>query len=224
LAVGNSYVYVDRATYDSAVILYNRYAKIKDPEEYNGINPILALGKYFKQKLNQESAKIFFEALPRPINILGVYLNLIKNEIVDNSLSNLCGILSIITDSITAEDYLTIPEEVRKNVLWSLSIEEEYQTVWEKFFSLATVYGESVPAPWATKAISPEKEKVVETYNAEIDTDGFLVLDDSFFDENEEDELQSIKQTTEVSKPAPTVSTDATKPKDLMSFIRSKKE
>ncbi|WP_138755927.1 hypothetical protein [Paenibacillus sinopodophylli] len=122
------YFYIHRDVYDQALILSERYT---DLTELGTL-----VGGY---DMNHDTVQWFYEHAPKPIHILAPYLTLIDGEI-DKDLELCCGVLHVITSLIQVRHFIEKPLEVRRRVTFSLSIREEYEMAWDRFFMTALPY------------------------------------------------------------------------------------
>lgn len=142
----NGYFYVFQDTYDSCVILHNRYSQ----EEL--------LEKITSSRVNIASYEKLKEALPPPINVLAGFILLIKDEI-DADISELCGALSEIVSYMNLTKFIISPMEVRKSISYSKNILTEYQLTWKKFIQMCIKW-EDIEKLLEPKEIQPEEKQV----------------------------------------------------------------
>ncbi|GKU77578.1 hypothetical protein [Paenibacillus sp. L3-i20] len=128
LSANETYFYIHRDVYDQAVILSDRYESLHELAELVG-----GTGR------NDDTVQWFYEQAPKPIHILAPFLSLIDGEI-EQDLEICCGVLHVITSLIHARHFVQKPQEVRKSVSFSLTIKEEYEMAWDRFFATALPY------------------------------------------------------------------------------------
>lgn len=126
----DKYFYIHRDVYDQAVILADSY---KSVEELASL-----VGGY---EVNMDTVRWFHIHAPRPLNILAPYLLLIDGPI-EPELEICCGVLHVITSLIQVRHFILKPQEVRRSVSFSLSIKEEYEMAWDRFFITALPYNQ----------------------------------------------------------------------------------
>jgi len=123
----NGYYYVHRGLYDQAVILSYMYK-----DDYKLLCEVLT-----GNEGSREDVDLFLKTLPTPINILGCFLLLVEEQLDD--LLDMVGAIHVMSNSISFSKLVTQPAEIRANVVFSLSIKEEYQLPWDRFIK------ESIP-------------------------------------------------------------------------------
>lgn len=121
------YYYVHRGLYDQAVILNDIYK-----ENYKLLCEVIT----GKDEVRSDVAT-FVESLPSPINILGCFLLLVEEPLED--LIDMVGAIHVMSNSVNFRTIITLPIGVRANVVFSLSIKEEYELPWDRFIK------ESIP-------------------------------------------------------------------------------
>lgn len=128
LSKGELYFYIHRDVYDQAVILSDSYQQIEGL-----INEITGT------QVNYATVVWFYENAPKPIHSLAPFLLLVDGEI-EQDMEICCGVLHTITGMINVRNFILKPIEIRKSVTFSLSIKEEYEMAWERFFITAIPY------------------------------------------------------------------------------------
>lgn len=128
LSKDDNYFYVHRDVYDKAVVLSDRY----EPEALLGA---------LDATNNEETIDWLYSELPKPINILSTFLGLIQDGL-EADLEKCCGALHAITSVIDVREFVKQPKELRKSIEFSLSILEEYEMSWERFFLSSISYDE----------------------------------------------------------------------------------
>lgn len=121
LSKSGVFFYIDRTTYDAAVIISNKY-------EFG------ALIEQFPNSDNEDRvnhAEWLHENMPTPINMLAAYV-LLVNEDLEWDLEDCIKALHVITDTISPYRYLSVPKEIRKDVSFSLGILEEAELTTER--------------------------------------------------------------------------------------------
>jgi len=120
LEAGEGYVYIQKGTYDQALIL-----KVK--QGFDSMLTLLDCGD------NNAEAMVFaFENLPEPVNFLAPFLGLVKEEIPAD-METIVGVLHVITTSISPYNFIKKPKEIRKTLEFSGSVLKEYQEPWKAF-------------------------------------------------------------------------------------------
>lgn len=131
----NGYYYIHRALYDQAVIINDIYKDdvpmlIKDITNGNE---------------TREDVETFMETAPSPIRILGPFLLLVKEEL--HEFVDMVGAIHVMSGPINLRGLLKYPYEMRNNPTFSLSIREEYELAWDRFFKTTM--------PFSVDAYSP---------------------------------------------------------------------
>ncbi len=177
------FFYIHRSLYDQAVIINDIYED--EPKK-------LALELIGTEEL-REDAKRFLEEVPQPLNIFGPYLMLIKEPLTE--LEDMIGAIHVMSGPLNLRKMLKVPKEMRNTPTFSLSIREEYQVAWDRFFQTAMPYSMEM---WHPKGISPMNGVQTETIPtgealspeeemANLESALFDCGDD-FFDMDEEEE------------------------------------
>lgn len=126
----DSYVYVDRNTFESAVILNAKYR--------GRMNDLIAL---VGEVRHPEAVKKFYNAMPEPIRILAPFLNTVEStDLASDDLEVLVGCLHVLSRAIDFLSILKLPEEVRRTVTFSDHIKVEYGLSWEQFTNECVPY------------------------------------------------------------------------------------
>lgn len=129
----SGYFYIHRALYDQAVIINDIYGE--NPDQL-----ILALTG---SEESRPDVDYFIENAPAPINILGPFLLLVKSELEE--FVDMVGAIHVMSGPIHLRNMLKVPFEMRNTVpQFSLSIKEEYQLAWDRFFQNALPYSEDM--------------------------------------------------------------------------------
>ena len=126
----DSYVYVDRNTYESAVILNAKYR--------NRMSDLTALIGTVR---HPKAVEKFYAAMPEPIRILAPFLNTVESEDLDtDELEVLVGCMHVLSRATDFLNMLRLPEEVRRTVTFSDHIKVEYELSWEQFTNECVPY------------------------------------------------------------------------------------
>ena len=188
------FFYIHRALYDQAVVINDIYGE--DPS-----NLILALTN---KEESRADVDYFLENAPYPIHILGPFLLLVKEELTD--FVDMIGAIHVMSGPLSLRGMLKIPYELRNmNPSFSLSIKEEYQLAWDRFFQNAMPYTDDmfhmheatpmngVQTTTVEKSVptyeEPEQEETgYEDIGIDAETMAFLMGDDDPFAELDEEE------------------------------------
>jgi hypothetical protein len=122
----DNYFYVHRDVYDKAVVLSDRHK-------------LETLMSTLEVNNNADTMEWFYANAPSPINILAPYIGLVE-EGIEQEIEICCGVLHVITSVIDVRNFIQQPQALRKSVSFSLSVREEYEMTWERFFLTAVKY------------------------------------------------------------------------------------
>ncbi|RED52811.1 hypothetical protein [Cohnella lupini] len=158
LAKEDWYYYIHRDVYDQATILADRFETLQSLVDLVGGNQ----GK-------EETVAWFYGTAPKPLHVLAPYLALIDGE-VERDIELCCGVLHVITAMINVRSFILKPMEIRKSVSFSVSIREEYEMAWERFFSTSVPYEKrDEAAPYPLQAQAQPIQRAFEVPNVVID-------------------------------------------------------
>lgn len=125
----HGYFYVHRLLYDQAVILYDSYS---DDIDYMVSNIIGTTDM-------RDDVAFFLDNVPVPLNIFGPFLLLVKEPLT--KLEDMVGAIHVMSMMINFRAMFLVPEEIRNRApKFSLSIKEEYELAWDRFFQNAIPY------------------------------------------------------------------------------------
>lgn len=164
IAGNDGYYYVHRALYDQAVILHDMYK-----DNISGLVDILKPGAEITESIHR-----FVTEVPAPINVLGAFLILVKEDIT--SLVDMVGAIHVMSGPLDLRKMITVPIEMRQAIQFSLSITEEYQPAWDRFFVTAIPYGEQ--PVMHTKSIEVAEVEEEEEESEESDIEDIDSVDD----------------------------------------------
>ncbi len=121
-AKDESSILVSKDVYDQAVLLQDRYS-----------NPLNIRGKFAMDK-NDLAMFRFVEIAPDPIKMFGCFLLLVEEPIPEESwsLETFCGILHVITKTVDCSNYLTVSQDMRKDLKFTLKQVMDYQDSWDE--------------------------------------------------------------------------------------------
>ena len=199
------YFYVHRSLYDQAVILDDMLSRCSIDEM------CLKIRRSKPEPMVYE----FVEKAPRPISALGCFLILVAEPLTD--FIDMCGAIHVMSGPLSFRRMIDLPPELQNSVQFSLSVKEEYELAWDRWFDLNASAGASV-----RRIETDESEVEVPTHTAdEYDTGGddefadFLAAWESAMDEDDEEDesTEETSQVDNVSTPAEaTVPTPAPAP------------
>lgn len=128
----DGYFYIHRSLYDQAVILHDIYA-----DERDSLIQLLtgSIG-------HRADADYFMDNVPSPINMFGAFLLLVKEEITE--FVDMVGAIHVMSGPINLRAMIKIPREMRNTPTFSLSIKEEYELAWDRFFMNTMPYSEDM--------------------------------------------------------------------------------
>ena len=209
----DGYFYVHRALYDQAVIIYDLYGDdlSKLCCELTGSVAMRA------------DVKEFIDNTPIPIKALGPFLNLVKEPLTE--FVDMVGAIHVMSGPINFRKTLQIPKEMRNTASFSISIKEEYELSWDRFFQTAMPFNaEAVVYTNPMSGTATETAPIVQT-SGFVDKDDAEELDDledlfaqleattnNFVASAQEGEKKVEKAPAPVEEPAPTVVEKAPEP------------
>lgn len=127
------YFYIHRALYDQAVVIQDIYGE--DPEQL--IKAITGTTQ------TRPDVDAFLITAPSPINMLGPFLLLVKQEL--ESFVDMVGAIHVMSGPMHLRKMLKVPYEMRNSVPnFSLSIKEEYKLAWDRFFLNTIPYSDNM--------------------------------------------------------------------------------
>lgn len=195
------FYYVHRSLYDQAVIINDRY-KGKENELMN------LIGRYENDEPT-ECVSFFHLVVPEPINILGYFLSLIDGyESMSQDIEVLCGAIHQMSAQISFRSMIGIPMELRAQVRFSLSIENEYKLSWDRFFQEALPYEEDMflrraepvyvqQQPQIPQQVTPQMQAFLEAEENEEVFDWDSFVDDDILEEKEEPKIVVEENTSD---------------------------
>lgn len=147
----NHYYFVHRTLYDQAVILKHTYGENIPMMEF-----VLGIDT---EKPVSDVVQYFLDTAPSPLNILAPFLTLVeKYEDLPQNMRTLCGVLHVISRQISLLNYLKVDQSLRASVTFSLSIIEEFELDYERFFQESTTHVTVDTAPPAVHDDSNDVE------------------------------------------------------------------
>lgn len=172
------YFYVHRSLYDQAVILDDMLSRI-------GIDEMC-----MKIKRSKPVPMVydFIAKAPKPISALGCFLVLVTEPLTD--FIDMCGAIHVMSGPLNFRRMIDLPVELQNSIQFSLSVKEEYELSWDRWFDL-----NETPAVVSKPIATDDSEVEVPTHTAdEYDTGGdddfanFLAAWESAMDEDDEEE------------------------------------
>ena len=118
------YFYVHRSLYDQAVILDDMLSRI-------GIDEMC-----MKIKRSKPVPMVydFIAKAPKPISTLGCFLVLVTEPLTD--FIDMCGAIHVMSGPLNFRLMIDLPVELQNSIQFSLSVEEEYELSWDRWFDL----------------------------------------------------------------------------------------
>lgn len=177
------FFYIHRSLYDQAVVINDIYEE----------EPLMLIKALTGKEDTRPDVERFLTEVPQPLNIFGPYLLLIKDEITE--LEDMIGAIHVMSGPLNLRKMLKVPLEMRNTPTFSLSIKEEYQVAWDRFFQTAIPYSMDM---WHPQSINPMNGVQTETiptgdFKTEEEemedlTAALFDCGDDFFDMDEEEE------------------------------------
>jgi hypothetical protein len=123
------YFYIHRALYDQAVVINDIY----------GEDPKMLIKAITNKDESRDDVDYFLENAPSPINIFGPFLLLVKEPLTE--FEDMIGAIHVMSGPLHLRNMLKIPFEMRNMMpTFSLSIKDEYQLAWDRFFQTTLPY------------------------------------------------------------------------------------
>lgn len=208
----NGYFYVHRSLYDQAVILKDKYG-----EKGRGILTELIGGNS-----NFKCIDEFNKSVPEPLDILGHFLALLRED-VDDFKTMVAGI-HMISATLNMRKMLTLPQQVRASVVFSVNFLDDYKVSYDRFFKDSITYSDLLNPVRTEYRVSEQQADVSQEdvmYVEEEEEDDFdlesLLNDPTIFsrveDEEEEEESEPVvteSASSSVVESAPVSSTKKT--------------
>lgn len=164
------YFYVHRVLYDQAVIIHDIY----------GNKPYELFKELTGSALGRDDVLQFMDEVPAPLNILGAYLLLVQEPIED--LVDMIGAIHVMSGPCNFRKLLQAPMEIRTSPSFSLSIKEEYQLAWDRFFMNALPYSDDM---FLQSSVRPMNGVATETEESENNEELSMIGDDGVEYESE---------------------------------------
>lgn len=185
--VDGIYYYIHRSLYDQSVIMEDRYGdNVETLVKLIGGNP------------DNIAIQKFVTYVPRPVNIMGYFLALLEEDIVD--FTDAVGALDVIATAINLRKLIKQPEEIRQSVSFGMSIENEYQDAWNHFFEVSYKYGESpttgraVTTTYSAPAVEEDisEEELVSSFESSL-AEALAEADRKYLEGEDESEEEQPK-------------------------------
>lgn len=177
------FFYIHRSLYDQAVIVNDIYEE----------EPKMLIKALTGKEDTRPDVEKFLEEVPAPLNIFGPYLLLITEEIEE--LEDMIGAIHVMSGPLNLRKMLKVPFEMRNTPKFSLSIKEEYQVAWDRFFQTAMPYSMDMWHPQSISPMNGVQTETIPTGEAKSEEEVMEELEsvlfdcgDDFFDMDEEEE------------------------------------
>lgn len=176
-ADGKFYLYVDKNTYDQAVLLNSKYQ-----------GDVVRLACEFRLSNTEiEKAQAFSVVMPAPICILGPFLSKVNIDFAGD-IEKMCGILSQMSMCISFFEYTKMPEAARASLQFNKAYLEGYKDMW---IDVASYYCDSVSVDDALV------KKIVQAIGAIPDVhDAYSASNREKFESSDEDENGASVEST----------------------------
>lgn len=174
------FFYIHRSLYDQAVILRDIYE-----DNYEALVQALT----GKTEI-REDVKRFVEEMPIPLNMFGPYLTLVTEPLEE--LVDMVGAIHVMSGPLHLRNMLKVPLELRNTVpQFSLSIKEEYQLAWDRFFMNTLPY---TPDMFTRNQVTPMNGVQTTTIPADEISD-FAREHEDLMADNEDDALLNLMES-----------------------------
>lgn len=184
----NGYFYVHRSLYDQAVIMRDKYKE-------SGVDLLVDL---IGGNSNFKCIEVFNNSVPEPLDILGYFLALLRED-VDDFKMMVAGI-HIISATLNMRRMLLMPKSIRSSVVFSVDYLDDYNVSYDRFFKDSVTYSDLLNhnrVEYRTTTTLEDDEEIEE------DEDVFdfesLLNDPTIFDRVEEEE--SVESEPVIDKP-----------------------
>lgn len=161
------FYYIHRSLYDQAVIINDIYEE----------TPEMLIKAITGKEESRGDVDTFMAEVPPPLNIFGPFLLLITEELTE--LTDMVGAIHVMSGPLNLRKMLKIDFAMRNTPTFSLSVKEEYQVAWDRFFQTTMPYSMDM---WRPATIAPMNGVQTET----------IPTGDTKTEEEEWDELQEI--------------------------------
>lgn len=121
------YYYVHKTLYEQAVILRDRYG-----DSIDTLRELIGGNQDF------EAVRKFVEYVPSPVNIMGYFLGLLENDIEE--FIDIVGALDAISSAVNLRNLIKQPLSIRQTVTFGMSIQNEYEDMWDNFLRSCYLY------------------------------------------------------------------------------------
>lgn len=195
------YYYIHRSLYDQAVVLDYLY--------HDNVNKLIE--EITGQTETRDDVVYFLENTPRPLNIFGPFLLLVKELVADYV--DMVGAIHVMSGPMNLCKMVEIPFAMRNNPTFSLSIRDEYILAWNRFFQTVIPYSEDMyiqggaPMNGTATSTSGFDKPVEDMSKEEIDDAIWAILnDDSGYDTPTDPVTEDVAPTPEpvvTPEPAP---------------------
>lgn len=128
LKCGDGYLYIHRSLYDQIVVINDIYSTSKE----------MLIEHLTGKSESRGDVDWFWDNIPSPVNVMAPFLLLVKSELED--FVDMIGAIHAMSGPVALRGLLRVPFEMRNTPSFSLSIKEEYQLSWERFFMLSTPF------------------------------------------------------------------------------------
>lgn len=190
------FFYIHRSLYDQAVIVNDIYEE----------DPVQLIKAITGKEESRADVEKFMAEVPQPLNIFGPYLLLIKDELEE--LEDMIGAIHVMSGPLHLRKMLKIPADMRNTPTFSLSIKEEYQVAWDRFFQTTMPYSMDMYHPQSIAPMNGTQTETIPTGDFETEEDEMEKLKsalfdcgDDFFDMDEEEEAAMVAEV-EAASPA----------------------
>lgn len=126
------YFYVHRSLYDQAVVIDDIYSD----------TPEMLRKQITGKEDSREDLAIYEEKAPKPLSILSAFLLLVEQPL--ENFEDMVGAIHVMSGPLHFRNMLKIPIEMRNTPSFSLSIREEYQLAWDRFFQNTMPYSDDM--------------------------------------------------------------------------------
>lgn len=178
------YFYIHRSLYDQAVVLYDIYK-----ENFSAL-----VQELFGSPNTRADADRFHEEVPAPLNIFAPFLMFVKEELEE--LEDMVGAIHVMSGPSNLRGLVAVDKNIRNIPSFSLSIKEEYQLAWDRFFQTAMPFSMDMYRPQGIQPMNGVQTTTVDSGAPQTEEEAMdEALDFLFSDDDPFAELDTMFET-----------------------------
>lgn len=194
------FYYIHRSLYDQAVIINDIYEE----------TPEMLIKAITGKEESRGDVDTFMSEVPPPLNIFGPFLLLITEELTE--LQDMVGAIHVMSGPLNLRKMLKIDFAMRNTPTFSLSVKEEYQVAWDRFFQTTMPYSMDMWRPATIAPMNGVQTETIPTGDTRTEEEQIADMEDAlfncpddFFDMDEDEEAamdEEIAATSEAMQEA----------------------